>query len=252
MAYARRGARLALADIDEEGLAAARAELARLPASAPEIMTTRLDVSNRDDVFAWALAVREHFGIVHILINNAGVSLNVPIEQMDPSDLAWLMDINFWGVVHGTQAFLPYLIESGRGHIANLSSIFGVVTVPRMSSYSASKFAVRGFTEALEIELRVARHPVSVTCVHPGGIKTNIARNGRTRGTGLHSREHDHLAREFDQLARTSPEKCAAQVIRAIEKRRTRALIGLDAHLLDLLARLFPAGYRALFGRILR
>lgn len=251
--YAARGARLALADWNEEGLEAARAELARRGASPHDVSTTRLDVSKRDEVFAWARATRERFGVVHVLINNAGVSLHVPVAEMDPADLEWLMDINFWGVVHGTQAFLPYLIESGRGQIANLSSIFGVIAAPGSSSYVASKFAVRGFTEALEIELRQAGHPVSVTCVHPGGIRTGIVRNGRARGAGPGSSTLEEAARAFDErLARTSPEVCAEQILRALDKRRPRALIGLDAHLIDLFARLLPSSYRALLARWLR
>ncbi|OQX67649.1 MAG: hypothetical protein B6A08_14270 [Sorangiineae bacterium NIC37A_2] len=251
--YAARGARLALADWNEEGLEAARAELARRGASPLEVSVTRLDVSRRDEVFAWARATRERFGVVHVLINNAGVSLHVPVTEMDPEDLKWLLSINFWGVVHGTQAFLPYLIESGSGQIANLSSIFGIIAAPGSSSYVASKFAVRGFTEALEIELRQAGHPVSVTCVHPGGIRTGIVRNGRVRGAGPGSSTLEEAARAFDErLARTSPQECAEKIVRALEKKRPRALIGPDAHLLDLFARIFPSSYRALLARLLQ
>ena len=138
-----------------------------------------VDVADRAAVFAWADQVVADHGKVNLIFNNAGVALGATIEAMSYEDFEWLMDINFWGVVHGTKAFLPHLITSGEGHIVNLSSVFGLLGIPSQSAYNAAKFGVRGFTDALRIELDVAKNGVSCTTVHPGGIKTNIARNAR-------------------------------------------------------------------------
>ena len=173
---ARRGTHLALSDIDEVGLAET---VALCEGAGVKVTSQRVDVADRAAVFAWADQVVADHGKVNLVFNNAGVALGATIESMSYEDFEWLMDINFWGVVHGTKAFLPHLIEAGEGHIVNLSSVFGLLSIPSQSAYNAAKFGVRGFTDALRIELDVAQNGVSCTTVHPGGIKTNIARNAR-------------------------------------------------------------------------
>jgi NAD(P)-dependent dehydrogenase (short-subunit alcohol dehydrogenase family) len=239
---ASRGSHLALADIDSAGLS----KTVRLcqTAARPGVKITydHVDVADRDQVYAWADQVVEDHGRVNLICNNAGVALGATVEAMSYADLEWLMDINFWGVVYGTKAFLPHLKAAGEGHVINISSVFGLVSFPAQSAYNAAKFAVRGFTDALRMELEIEGAPVSCTTVHPGGIKTKIARNARldpsvTRSPGGPDKVH----LDFDRIARTSPEKAARQILTAVERDRRRALIGPDAKVIDLIARL-PAG----------
>ncbi|MGH7805352.1 MAG: SDR family NAD(P)-dependent oxidoreductase, partial [Candidatus Binatia bacterium] len=163
---------LALSDVNEAGLAET-AELAR--AHGMKVTTARVDVSKREEVHAWADAVVREHGKVNLVVNNAGVALGATIEGVRYEDFEWIMGINFWGVVYGTKAFLPHLRASGDGHVVNVSSVFGLISMPTQGTYNAAKFAVRGVTEALREELALSGAPVSATCVHPGGIKTNIA-----------------------------------------------------------------------------
>jgi butyryl-CoA dehydrogenase len=191
---------------------------------------------------AWADQVVADHGRVNLIFNNAGVALGATIEAMSYEDFEWLMSINFWGVVHGTKAFLPHLEAAGEGHIVNLSSVFGLISIPSQSAYNAAKFGVRGFTDALRMELEIADCGVSSSTVHPGGIKTNIARNARMDDsiTAMGS-DPVSASRDFDKVAMTSPKKAARQILKAVENDRRRALIGPDAKLIDLLSRL-PAG----------
>lgn len=236
---AGRGCHLALADIDDAGLAET---VSRCEGFGVKVTSHRLDVADREAVFAWADAVVDQHGAVHLVVNNAGVALAATIETMDQHDAAWLMGINFWGVVHGTQAFLPHLKAAGEGHIVNLSSVFGLISVPTQSAYNAAKFAVRGFTDALRMELEIDGGGVSCTTVHPGGIKTNIARNARMHESVHAFTGSDHGARDgFDRVARTTPEKAARQILAAVEADRRRVLVGPDAKAIDLISRL-PAG----------
>jgi NADP-dependent 3-hydroxy acid dehydrogenase YdfG len=252
-AAARQGAKLALADWKDETFDGLRTELMELGLAAENLHLTRLDVSDRSAVFAWAEACVSFFGQVDVLVNNAGVSLYVPIEEMNPDDMKWLFDVNFGGVVHGVQAFLPHLIRSGAGHIVNISSAFGLFAMNGLGAYVASKFAVRGFTEALEIELALAGHPVRVTCVHPGGIRTSLARNGRTGSRGGHNSSHEQAADFFEKkVARYSPEACADAIWAAVRRGSPRLVFGLDARLLDLLARVIPGRYRHMTAWLLR
>jgi short-subunit dehydrogenase len=242
---ARRGAHLALADIDPVGLAET---VARCEGSPVKVTAHHVDVADRAAVEAWADEVVEAHGAVHLVVNNAGVAVASTVEATAYHDLEWLMAINFWGVVHGTKAFLPHLKAAGQGHIVNVSSVFGLVSVPSQSAYNASKFAVRGFTDALRMELEVERSGVSCTTVHPGGIKTNIARNARMDDSIVALAGSAEAARaEFDKLAMTSPEKAARQILVAVQRNRRRALIGPDAKALDLASRL-PA---RLYQRVL-
>ena len=169
---ARRGCHLALSDINEAGLVQTMKECV---VHGVRVTLQRLDVSDRAAVFSWASQVSEDHGRINLIFNNAGVSLAAPAETAKIEDFEWIMGINFWGVVHGTQAFLPYLRASGDGHVINTSSLFGIIAMPTQGAYNASKFAVSGYTEALRMELEMEGVSVSATCVHPGGVATNIA-----------------------------------------------------------------------------
>jgi NADP-dependent 3-hydroxy acid dehydrogenase YdfG len=238
---AGRGARLAISDIDTSAVAAT-AELAR--AVGAEVEHHTLDVSDREAVFAHADAVEERFGSVNLLINNAGVAVSKTVLEMPLEDIEWLMGINFWGVVYGTKAFLPKLIASGDGHLVNLSSIFGMIGVPEQSAYNAAKFAVRGFTEALRQEMLMARLPVKVSCVHPGGVKTGIARNARSA-----TRSSEELAQAFDRIAMLRPERAAQIILSGVERDRPRIFVGRDAHAIDLMQRILGSGYERIVAR---
>jgi len=236
---AQRGCHLALSDVDVAGLD----ETARQAAGVAKvrITTCRLDVADRAAVFDWAEQVVADHGRVNLIFNNAGVALSATVERMRLQDFEWLMNINFWGVVHGTQAFLPYLKTAGEGHIVNTSSLFGLLTVPTQSAYHAAKFAVRGFTESLRQELDMLACGVSATCVHPGGIKTAIARNARTDDSiaelGLNPAT---AARKFERNFITSAERAAAIILKGVRRNARRVLIGPDAVILDKLQRLLP------------
>jgi butyryl-CoA dehydrogenase len=233
---ARRGTHLALSDVDETGLAET---VTRCEGTGVKVTSQRVDVADRDAVFGWADRVVDDHGQVHLVFNNAGVALGATIEAMSYEDFEWLMNINFWGVVHGTKAFLPHLKAAGEGHVVNLSSVFGLISIPSQSAYNASKFGVRGFTDALRMELELEGCDVSSTTVHPGGVRTNIARNARVdEQTAVMAGGADRVGAEFEKLARTSPERAARQILRAVERNRRRALIGPDAKAIDLVSRL--------------
>jgi short-subunit dehydrogenase len=234
---ARRGARLALSDVDESRVAETVGRCAEVGA---EAISYRLDVADRDGVLAHADEVVADFGAVNLVVNNAGVALVGTVEELAWEELEWITGVNFWGVVHGTKAFLPHLIASGEGHLVNVSSVFGFIGVPTQSAYNASKFAVRGFTEALRQEMILARRPVGVSCVHPGGIRTNIARDAH----GVPPEDADRTARMFDRIASTTPERAAATIVRGIERDRARILIGADAYVIDALPRVLGAAYQ--------
>jgi NAD(P)-dependent dehydrogenase (short-subunit alcohol dehydrogenase family) len=235
----RRGAHLALSDVDETGLA----ETVGLAEGAGvKVTSARVDVADRDAVHAWADAVAAEHGSVNLIFNNAGVALGATVEGMSYEDFHWLMDINFWGVVHGTKAFLPHLQASGEGHVVNISSVFGLLSIPSQSAYNAAKFGVRGFTDALRMELEIEPCGVSATTVHPGGIKTNIAKNARMDESVTKLADDPETARaDFERMFMTTPDKAARQILKAVERNRRRALIGPDAKVFDLISRL-PAG----------
>lgn len=224
---AGKGARLALSDVNEEGLAET-VKLA-LEAGSPDVHTARLDVADRAAFAAYATEVASHFGQVNVVVNNAGVALAGDVTDLSYDDMDWIVGINFWGVVHGTKEFLPHLIASGDGHVVNLSSLFGLLAMPGQSAYNATKFAVRGFTEALREEMLIAGHNVGVTAVHPGGIKTAIARSARVSD----KEDKAATAKLFDEkLARMTPEKAAEIIVKGITKNQARVLVGIDAHAL--------------------
>ncbi|MGH3444603.1 MAG: SDR family NAD(P)-dependent oxidoreductase [Nocardioidaceae bacterium] len=242
---AARGAVLALSDWDEVGLVETAQQVQAR--TGQEARTDKIDVRDRTAMRAYAASVREQLGRVNAIVNNAGVALHGDFEEVEYDDFAWVLDVDFWGVVHGTKEFLPYLVESGDGHVVNVSSLFGLLGVPGQTAYNAAKFAVRGFTEALRQELLIAGRPVQVTCVHPGGIKTAIMRNGRTTAS------HDvaQVARHFDtKLARTTPERAAEVIVAGILADKPRVLVGADAKLLDALVRLVGPRYQRLVATL--
>jgi NAD(P)-dependent dehydrogenase (short-subunit alcohol dehydrogenase family) len=247
VALAARGCVLAVGDVDQTGLAETR-ELA-LAAGAADVSATPLDVADRAAVEAWACATVDEFRSVNLVFNNAGVALSSPIATMDYDNFHWLMNINFWGVVHGTTAFLPYLKDSGDGHVVNISSVFGLVGIPTQSAYNSAKFGVRGFTEALRIELDREKCGVTATTIHPGGIRTNIVRNARLEDPEA---DVEDAAAQFEKAARTTPDEAAATILRAVEKNKRRAMIGADARIFDLAARLPPGLYQRVIGRLFR
>ena len=238
---ANRGAKVAISDVDLEGLA----ETERLvQAAGGEVKSDHLDVSQRELVEQYADNVKAHFGKVNMIFNNAGIAFTGEVEKMSYKDIDRVMDVDFWGVVAGTKAFLPYLIESGDGHVVNVSSVFGLFSMPTQSAYNAAKFAVRGFTESLRQEMKADKRPVQVTCVHPGGIKTNIARNAEA----TEDRNAADLAKSFDKIARTSPEKAAQVILKGVERNKARVLIGADAFVLDKAIRLLGPAYQTVFA----
>ena len=241
---ARRGSLLALSDVDETGLAETVDQVQK--AGAIKVRSDRLDVAERDAVGRYALDVVQEFDRVNVIINNAGVALAGDFNDLEYNDIDWIVGVNLWGVVHGTKEFLPHLIASGDGHVVNLSSLFGLVSMPGQSMYNATKYAVRGMTEALREEMLIAGHPVGVTAVHPGGIKTAIARNARVSA----KESKEETARLFDEkLAKMTPERAAEIIVNGILKNRARVLVGIDAHAVHHFAKLLGSRYQDVVAR---
>ena len=237
VALAKKGCDVALVDVNEEGL---RETAARVAATGRKVSSHVLSVADRAAMEALPGRVVAEHGHVHIVVNNAGVALDMTFEEMSMEDLDWIVGINFWGVVHGCKFFLPYLQQEDEAHIVNLSSLFGIIGVPRNSAYCATKFAVRGLTESIWSE--ISKQGIGLSTVHPGGIRTDIVRSARTpAGT-----DKDELIDAFDRLARTSPEQAAAKIVRGIEKNQLRVRITPETYVLDWLKRLFPTGVQTL------
>ena len=244
IALAKEGCHLAISDISRESLDNTIELLAGYPVN---ISTHVVDVSDREAVYKYAEDTVATHGKVNLIMNNAGVGLGETVDNMSYENFEWLMNINFWGVVYGTKAFLPHLKQAGEGHIINISSVFGIISVPTQSAYNAAKFAVRGFTESLREELDIAGDPVSATCVHPGGVKTNIARNSRMGDMGSMSiGDKEDVANMFEKIAMTTPEAAAKTILKGVRKNQRRILVGGDAIMLDTTQRLIPAGYQRL------
>jgi short-subunit dehydrogenase len=239
---ARSGAKLAISDVDTEGLAATEEQIRELGA---DVRSDRLDVAEREAFELYADAVKEHFGKVNQIYNNAGIAFAGDIEVTPFRDIE-IMDIDFWGVVNGTKVFLPHLISSGDGHIINVSSIFGLLAAPGQGAYNAAKFAIRGFTEALRQEMVLSGHPVKVSCVHPGNIKTAII-DSMTTVEGL---DKSAVAQPSKLLPSTSPEKAARVILDGVRKNKARVLIGPDARALDMIVRITGSGYQRLLTTV--
>jgi NAD(P)-dependent dehydrogenase (short-subunit alcohol dehydrogenase family) len=237
-----RGARVAACDLNGDALAGVGEH------------QQVLDVSDHEAVDAYAAAVAEHFGVVHQLYNNAGIAFSRPVLESDHEDYERVLGVNLWGVIHGTRAFLPHLIASGDGHVVNVSSLNGYLAQPNMSHYCTSKFAVRGFTEALRMEM--AEHPVRVTVVHPGGVRTEIAnaamRDARERGLPITAEQERRHRLYNEKLLRMDPAQAARIVVDGVEAGRPRVLVGTDAKLVDVFVRLLPARYPSLMQRFER
>jgi NADP-dependent 3-hydroxy acid dehydrogenase YdfG len=241
---ARSGATLAISDVDTEGLAQTEEQLRAIGAP---VRADRLDVTEREAFHLYADQINEHFGKVNQIYNNAGIAFTGDVEISQFKDIERVMDVDFWGVVNGTKTFLPHLIASGDGHIINVSSLFGLMSMPGQAAYNSAKFAVRGFTEALRQEMTLNGHPVKVTAVHPGGIKTPIVRNA-TAAEGV---DADAQAKFFDKrLATTTPRRAAQIILEAVRKNKARVLVGPDAVVLDLIVRVTGSGYQRLFSPV--
>ena len=244
---AKKGAHLALSDVDEVGLADT-ADLAKQPGI--DVTSQRLDVADREAVEAWADRVVADHGRANLIVNNAGVALGATVEGMSWDDFDWLTGINFHGVVNGTKAFLPHLRAAGEGHVVNISSVFGMMGIPSQSAYNAAKFAVRGFTEALRVELDIEDCGVSASTVHPGGIKTAIARNARM-DPSIEALGGDvaDAGSEMEKLFMTTPARAAKVIVKGIERDKRRVLIGPDAYLFSLISKLPPGAYQPMIAR---
>ena len=239
---AQQGAHLALSDVNEQGLA----ETLELVKSYPvKVTLSTLNVVDRTAVEEWAANTAQEHGKINLIFNNAGVALGSTVEGASYKELEWIVGINFWGVVYGTKEFLPFIKQTGDGHIINISSLFGLTAQPTQSAYNATKFAVRGFTESLRQELDLENCGVSALSVHPGGIRTNIANNAKMndsiRTLGMNP---EKSARAFNKLLRCPPEEAARQILEAVQKDKRRLLIGNDAKTLDLIQRIVPTGYQ--------
>lgn len=242
---ARQGALLAVSDWNEHGLAES-VDLLKA-AGARELRSDVVDVSDRAAMGAWATAVVEQFGRVNMMINNAGVTVTGDFEEMSYEDFDWIVGVNFTGVVNGTKEFLPHLIASGDGSLVNISSLFGLISMPGQTAYNATKYAVRGFTEALREEMLINGHQVSVTCVHPGGIKTGIARNGRKTS----SQDAAAIDSFFEKkLARMTAGRAAEIIIKAALAGKARVLVGIDAHAMHHFAKLTGSRYQDIIARV--
>lgn len=249
---ARQGCALALSDVNAQGLTETAEQARRLGV---KVEHTVVDVTDREAMHAWANDVVEAFGQVNAIFNNAGVAQSGTVEGNEYTDYEWVMNINFWGVVNGTKAFLPHLKASGAGHIINLSSIFGIFSQPGMSTYNASKFAVRGFTESLRQELDMANCGVSASCVHPGGIKTNIANTARMNASmqAMTGQDNEQARQQFnDLLMLTTAQQAAKIIIKGALANKRRILIGGDAYAMDLMQRLMPALYQRVVTAVMK
>lgn len=242
---AEAGADVAVCDVDPVGLR----ETARLvEAKGRRVHTAQVDVSDQAAVAGYAEQVVTHFGRVNVLVNNAGVGLMADFELMTADHFERVMNINFWGVVNLTRAFLPALIDSGEGHVVNISSAAGLMAAAGQTAYCSSKFAVRGFSESLRQEMLINKRPVAVTCVHPGGVKTDIARNAVVVG-----RDTTDFVERFDKIvARMTADDAAAKILRAVRRNSPRAVVGADAKIADALVRLLGPAYQRLMALLVR
>ena len=239
---ARRGAKLALSDVNEANVAATAEQVRQLCA---EVHVAPLDVADRTAFLAYADAVAEHFGVVHQVYNNAGIAYSRLIVDSELEDYDRVFGVNLWGVIYGTKAFLPHLIASGDGHVTNISSLNGILAQVEMSHYCATKFAVRGFTETLALEMRETDQPVKVSVVHPGGIKTNIASLAAATADTEGDPELQKLAEERQQtynkkLLKMPASKAAQIILDGVEKEKLRIRVGSDAKAVDVVVRLLP------------
>ncbi len=238
------GCDVAISDVNEASLDETASQI-RAPV---KVTTHPLNVADREAVEQFAADVAEQHGRVNMIFNNAGVSVTDTVEHMSYEDFEWLININFWGVVHGTKAFLPWLQQVDEAHIVNTSSIFGTIAVPSQSAYNASKFAVKGFTFSLAAEL--ADSHIGVSCVQPGGVKTNIVKDSRYVPSDNTAPTREEFVARFEEIAQLTPTQAAEQILRGVRKNKTRILVGRDAMMASIVERLAPVGYLKLFNRV--
>lgn len=238
---AQKGCQLALVDVNADALAETAKSLS-VPA-----LTQALDVADRTAVYAFADRVQCELGTPYLVINNAGVAVSQTVADLQYDDFDWLMGINFWGMVYGTKAYLPNMLQKNEGIIINVSSLFGLIAPPTQSAYCAAKFGIRGFTESLRHELESAGSGVRALCVHPGGIKTNIVASSRHYVSMDGSRDSQMAVRNFNKIAKTTPERAADVIVKGIESGSRRILIGDDAKLFDWIQRWMPVNYGRVF-----
>lgn len=237
---ARQGASLSLIDRDQHAL---NQTISLIGTQSGVIRMSVVDVSDRDAMHACAAETFDAFGSIDAVFNNAGVLYTGDVLDAEFDDYTHVMRVNFWGVVNGSKAFLPFIFRSNEGNVVNVSSAFGLMSAPGYSAYNAAKFAVRGFTESLRQEMLILHPQVKVSCVFPGGIKTSIARTARMaapidRQAVIESFEHS--------IARTEPEKAAQAILRGAKQGRPRILVGADARIIDALTRISGSGYQRL------
>lgn len=244
---AARGCDLALADRDEAGLKALATDIKSKHSR--NVSVHRTDVAEPSEIEAFAQAAAQNHPGLNIVINNAGVALFGQFHEISQAQIEWLMAINFWGVVHGTRAFMPHLERQREAHIVNLSSIFGIIAPPGNSAYTAAKFAVRGFSESLRHELEMNNSRVRLSVVHPGGIATQIARNAAVGAQMTDNKRRAESIDRFEKIAKTSPAVAAQRIIVGIEKNEKRILIGNDARMIDIIQRLMPVRYWSFLAR---
>jgi short-subunit dehydrogenase len=241
---ARSGANLAISDIDTEGLSQTEDQIRQFGV---RVKVDRIDVTERDRFLTYADEVKDHFGVVNQIYNNAGIAFTGDIAITRFDDIERVMNVDYWGVVHGTKAFLPHLIASDDGHVINVSSIWGIFSAPSQAAYNSAKFAVRGFSEALRQEMTLAGYPVKVTTVYPSTVKTAIARNA----TAAEGFDKDELAELFDtRLAGASPERAARAILKGVRRNKARVLVGPGARALDLFVRMTGSCYQSIFPSI--
>lgn len=243
------GRPVALCDVDGEGLERVCAACEEMGVAARGRV---VDVADAAAVEAWAAEVLARHGAPRFVFNNAGTTLVGDLAEISLEEMRWLVDVNFWGVVHGTRAFLPAMEAAGGGHLVNLSSLFGLVGFPGQATYCATKFAVRGFSESLAMELALRGSPVRVHVVHPGGVATGIVRNARVARDRSNGASHEESVAAFDRVARTGADAAARQILEGVRRGRRRIVVGRDARAISLLQRLMPEGYARWFERGVR
>lgn len=244
---AREGCHIAISDVNEEGL---KETVEQIENKDIKVTSHVVDVADREQVYKWADDVAKEHGKVNIIINNAGVSVAQTLEDITYEDYEWIMGINFWGVVYGTKAFLPFIKQQPAGHIVNISSVNGFFTWPTNGSYCSAKFAVKGFTETLLQEMR--GNSVGVSCVHPGGIKTRIAHNARMRRPLEPGVTQEETADDFTKMCLTTADKASRIIIKGIKKNKRKVLVGPDARVLDFFTRLMPITHTRVWGYLFR
>ncbi|KZZ59880.1 acetoin dehydrogenase, partial [Oleiphilus sp. HI0122] len=247
MQLAEQGAKLAISDVNQ---AALDETIGILKLDDTRLLSMLVDVSKKDQMQAFSDAVDKKYGLADMIVNNAGVALSQTVEDTTYEDFEWLMDINFWGVVHGTKLFLPLLKRSDDSAVVNISSVFGLVGIPTQGAYNASKFAVKGYTEALRLELKNTN--VTPITVHPGGIKTNIAKSGRFYRGAKPSHSKKDVVALFDKLTFTTPDVAATTILNGVKKKKYKILIGKDAYLFDWAGRWLPESYHRIVEKVMQ